>query len=225
MNDHGDENSQVGRIQQLTTDPPKRLVPRFPLNKTEEFDMNRKDIIPDPWTGQGDCREVPYLGSVTNALAEDNGSDGRAENQKDHLEQLGDSEHGGLRFNAGKLRMDLTPPEWEWALADVTTQGSKKYEERNWEKGMRWSSMIGCMKRHLNKFLAGERYDGLEFNKELGTTGCHHLAMVAWNALALMSYDLRKIGENNLPNLQLELFEDVNATTSSRNNTIFEDNN
>ena len=39
-------------------------------------------------------------------------------------------------MNAGKLRMDLTPPEWEVALADVMTQGAKKYEPRNWEKGM-----------------------------------------------------------------------------------------
>lgn len=118
---------------------------------------------------------------------------------------------GGLRFNAGKNRMELVPPEWEWALGDVTTQGSKKYDERNWERGMDWSSMIGCMKRHLTKFLAGEKYDGDEFDIEAGTTGCHHLAMVAWNALALMSYDLRGVGNNDLPEFPKELLAMVNA--------------
>lgn len=118
---------------------------------------------------------------------------------------------GGLRFNAGKNKLELIPPEWLWALGDVTTQGSKKYAERNWERGMDWSNMVGCMERHLLKFLAGERYDGTEFNKEKGTTGCHHLAMVAWNALALMSYDLRGVGQNNLPELKVALLEAVNA--------------
>lgn len=98
---------------------------------------------------------------------------------------------GGLRYNAGKNRIDLLPPEWTWALGDVTTKGSYKYEERNWERGMKWSIMVGCASRHVLKFLVGERYDR--------ETGCHHLAMAAWNILALMSYDLRGIGENNLP--------------------------
>lgn len=138
------------------------------------------------------------------------------------VEKLGQgAEGGGLRYNAGKILMEATPPEWEIALADVTTQGSKKYALRNWEEGMDWSTMIGCMKRHINKFLLGERYDGKEFNKELGTTGCHHLAMVAWNALALMSYDLRQIGENDLPGLQYDLWDRVNAFSSDMDEWVW----
>ena len=137
-------------------------------------------------------------------------------------EQMGEGKDGGgMRMNKGKLRMELTPAEWEWALADVSTKGSLKYDARNWEKGMGWGSMIGCMKRHINKFLAGERYDGDGFDIEAGTTGCHHLAMVAWNALALMTYDLREIGENDLPeDSQLELFARVNAETSDMGGNI-----
>lgn len=137
-------------------------------------------------------------------------------------ETLGEGEKGGgQRMNKGKLRMDLTPPEWEVALADVTTQGSKKYAERNWELGMSWNAMIGCIKRHMVKFQAGERYDGEKFDLEKGTTGCHHLAMVAWNALALMSYDLRDIGENNMPPIaDLDLLKRVNAETSDKGNSL-----
>ncbi len=97
---------------------------------------------------------------------------------------------GGLRNNTYKLRLDLTPPEWLWALAEVTTRGSLKYAERNWERGMKWSIMIGCATRHTLKFICGERYDR--------ETGCHHLAMASWNLLALMSYDIREIGSDDI---------------------------
>ena len=140
-------------------------------------------------------------------------------------ETLGDGiDGGGKRMNAGKLRMELIPPEWFVALADVMTQGSKKYAPRNWEQGMKWSTMIGSMKRHIAKFEAGERYDGLKFDIEAGTTGCHHLAMIAWNALALMSYDLRSIGTNDLPDDDgLALLKRVNAETSDKGNSIYDE--
>jgi hypothetical protein len=99
----------------------------------------------------------------------------------------------GIRYDEGKVRLDLIPPEWVWGLGQVLTKGAEKYEVRNWEKGMAWSRIVGSLLRHLYKFLAGNRYD-----KE---TGCHHMAMVAWNALALMSYDLRKIGYCDIPEI------------------------
>jgi len=117
--------------------------------------------------------------------------------------QLNVADGGGLRFNEEKNLLELVPPEWVWGLGDVTTQGSKKYAQRNWERGMKWSIMVGCSLRHLFKFLAGERYDP--------ETGCHHLAMVAWNVLALMSYDLRGIGENDIPESDMALLEAVNS--------------
>lgn len=97
---------------------------------------------------------------------------------------------GGLRYNRGKTKLELIPPEWVYALGLVLTRGSMKYAIRNWERGMAWSICVGCTARHLFCFVCGERYD-----KE---TGCHHLAMAAWNCLALMSYDVRGIGENDL---------------------------
>lgn len=120
---------------------------------------------------------------------------------------------GGLRFDEGKNRLELVPPEWPWALGDVTTKGSMKYPERNWERGMLWSKCIGCALRHIFKFCMGERYDGDKFDKEKGTTGCHHLAMAAWNLLALMTYDLREIGTNDIPKSNLAILAKVNAET------------
>lgn len=118
---------------------------------------------------------------------------------------------GGLRFNTGKNRLDLVPPEWFWALADVTTKGTEKgYPERNWERGMKWGTCLACALRHIFKFACGERYDGV-FDIKKGTTGCHHLAMAAWNVLALMTYDLRGIGENDIPKSDIAILARVNA--------------
>ena len=108
---------------------------------------------------------------------------------------------GGLRKNTGKNRLDLVPVEWTWALGDVMTQGSIKYAPRNWERGMTWSTMVGCALRHTLKFMCGEKYDV--------ETGCHHLGMAAWNLLALMSYDLREIGTNDLGSQDISILHRV----------------
>jgi hypothetical protein len=94
------------------------------------------------------------------------------------------------RKDAGKLRFDLIPPEWPRELARVLSFGAAKYEDHGWEKGMEWSRMVASLQRHLNAWLSGE-----DFDAELGT---HHLSQVAWNALALMTYQMRGIGTNNL---------------------------
>ena len=96
----------------------------------------------------------------------------------------------GLRFDAGKLRLDLIPPEWLEALGGVLTVGAAKYAPRNWELGMPWSKVWGPLLRHCLAWLKGERNDP--------ETGQHHLAHVAWNALALMVYEMRKLGEDDL---------------------------
>lgn len=107
----------------------------------------------------------------------------------------------GLRHDTGKVRLDLIPPEWTWALGTVLTRGAAKYEARNWEKGMDWGRVLGPMKRHIETFVAGETYDP--------ETRCHHLAMVAWNALALMSFDIRGIGTNDLGDAAMEWLKKV----------------
>lgn len=98
---------------------------------------------------------------------------------------------GGMRKNEGKVMLDLIPLEWIWGLGQVLTQGAEKYAVRNWERGMKWSYMLACGLRHVFKFAGGERYDQ--------ESGCHHLFHAAWNFLALATYDLRNIGENDLP--------------------------
>jgi hypothetical protein len=87
---------------------------------------------------------------------------------------------GGKRYNEGKLRYDLLEPYAIQELVKVFTEGSKKYEDRNWEKGMKWSAMLASLKRHIAAFERGEDFDA--------ESGLNHMAHAAWNAMGLVTY-------------------------------------
>lgn len=86
----------------------------------------------------------------------------------------------GLRYNQGKIRYDLLEPYAIEQLAKVFSKGAEKYAPNNWLKGMSWSNITASLKRHLAAYEQGEDYDN--------ETQLLHLAHVAWNALALVSY-------------------------------------
>ena len=65
----------------------------------------------------------------------------------------------GVRFDQGKLRYDLVNPWAHEQMVRVITKGANKYAERNWEKGMLWSRVIGSLKRHIAAVEKGEDYD------------------------------------------------------------------
>ncbi len=67
--------------------------------------------------------------------------------------------HKGLRYNNGKIKYELLHPDAVEGVARVLTKGAEKYVDRNWENGMSWSSVIGCLRRHLAAFERGEDYD------------------------------------------------------------------
>jgi hypothetical protein len=86
----------------------------------------------------------------------------------------------GLRYNEGKPRVDLVPPSAILELAKVLTVGAKKYEVRNWEKGMDHSKCYASAMRHLLKYWAGEDRDE--------ETGELHLSHVLTNIAFLIEY-------------------------------------
>lgn len=103
----------------------------------------------------------------------------------------------GLRYDAGKNRLDLLSIPALWEIGRVYTEGAKKYEDRNWEKGLKYSSTLGCLMRHLFKWIAGHKMD-----EELPV---HHMALVAWNAITLLHMELlpdQYAEFNDLPDYQ-----------------------
>jgi len=102
-----------------------------------------------------------------------------------------EEEEGGVKYDEGKARYDLIPGDSLHELAKLYTMGAAKYGDRNWEKGMKWGRIFRAMVGHAWSFWRGERFDPDD--------GQHHLASVAWCALALMSYDMREIGDDDRP--------------------------
>ena len=90
----------------------------------------------------------------------------------------------GTKDDKGKLRMDLLPADALFAVAYVYTIGAEKYEDRNWEKGIKYGRVFAALLRHVWKWWMGQEKDQED--------GQHHLASVVWCGLALLHYDLNK---------------------------------
>lgn len=74
----------------------------------------------------------------------------------------------GIKFDAGKPRMELLPFLALTEEAKVMTFGAQKYADHNWRKGMSWTRVMAAGLRHVFKFIMGEDVDP--------ETGLSHLA-------------------------------------------------
>lgn len=99
------------------------------------------------------------------------------------------SSNGGNKFDDGKLRIDLIPPEAIEALASVLGYGADKYDDRNWEEGMNWSRVYASSQRHLLEW-----YKGVDTDEESGFPHLHH---VLTNVAFLLTYADRGIGKDD----------------------------
>ena len=87
-------------------------------------------------------------------------------------------------------RFSLIPREFLWELAEHYGRGAFKYEDRNWEKGYKWSLSQDALERHLNQWLLGEDLDA--------ETGTHHLIASIWHLVALYTYQVRGLGTDDI---------------------------
>jgi len=108
--------------------------------------------------------------------------------------QVQQKSEGALRFDAGKPRFELMPPDALEEVAKVYEFGAKKYGENNWLKGMSWLRVVGSMLRHTYAWLAGEEHDV--------ESKLHPMAHVVFGALTIIAYSKRKLGEDNRPKVR-----------------------
>jgi hypothetical protein len=87
-------------------------------------------------------------------------------------------------------RFSLIPAEFLWALAEHYGLGARKYDDRNWERGYKWSLSQDAHDRHLNTWLRGEDCDP--------ETGTNHLIAAAWHLVALFIFQLRGLGTDDI---------------------------
>jgi hypothetical protein len=83
-------------------------------------------------------------------------------------EAKGKLEDEGLKYDYGKPRIELVPPEFIIDVAEVLTRGADKYTDDNWQLGMSWERVYGSLQRHLLAWIGGEDRDS--------ETGLNHLA-------------------------------------------------
>lgn len=95
----------------------------------------------------------------------------------------------GVKYDGGKVPYHLLPSDALEEVLKVLDYGAKKYAPRNWELGMSWSRMFSAAMRHSWAWMRGEETD-----KE---TGISHLAHAATCILMLLTYTLRKKGEDD----------------------------
>lgn len=95
----------------------------------------------------------------------------------------------GVKFDEGKPRFDLLPPDALNEVARVYTFGAAKYADRNWEKGMDWGRVYAAQQRHMSAFWGGEMHDP--------ETGMLHTAHATFGTLVLTAYQLRRAGTDS----------------------------
>lgn len=105
----------------------------------------------------------------------------------------------GSKFDAGKCRMELLPPEFLIGTANVLTFGAAKYGDRNWEKGMSWSRPFGAMMRHMWAWWGGKTATKESFLMgELDIeTGMSHLWHASCCLAFLVAYEARATGTDD----------------------------
>lgn len=100
------------------------------------------------------------------------------------------SENEAKKFDEGKARYDLIPPEALEQLVDILTFGAKTYGDRNWEQGLPYGRIFAATMRHLWKWWRGEDCDP--------ESKLPHLAHAACNIFFLMTYEVRVMDIDDL---------------------------
>src|SRR5690606_17909863 len=105
----------------------------------------------------------------------------------------------GRKDDNDKVRMELLPPEPLFAIAKVLTFGAQKYDDRNWEKGLRWGPLFGAVMRHLWAWRGGKgpTTRSFLFGDLDDETSYSHLWHAGCCLFFLISYEERGSGEDD----------------------------
>lgn len=93
-------------------------------------------------------------------------------NNIDPIEIAEDIIKEAKKFDTDKTRYELLPPEALEEIAKVLTYGAKKYDDRNWEKGIKYGRLFGACMRHLWAWWAGQDKDPESSISHLAHAAC-----------------------------------------------------
>lgn len=100
-----------------------------------------------------------------------------------HNEEVGAEENnGGHKADGDKVRLELLPWQSVVEVGKVYTFGAKKYADRNWEKGIKFSRLFAAIQRHLTSWWCREDNDP--------ESGLSHLTHACFGVLCLLFFVL-----------------------------------
>ena len=102
----------------------------------------------------------------------------------------------GIKYDENKLPWHLVPWDSVEEMVKVLQYGARKYEPRNWERGMDWHRPWAATIRHLVAWWQGEDIDP--------ESGMLHLACAMCNIAFLIAYTLRGVGTDTRPGRGME---------------------
>lgn len=114
---------------------------------------------------------------------------------------MGDSE--GKKFDSDKLRLDLLSIPAMEGVAKILGMGAKKYGERNWQKGLKYSRVFAALLRHLFAWWNGEELDN--------ESQLNHIHHVACNIMFLQHFVETKTGIDDRAKKE-EIKNEINKT-------------
>jgi hypothetical protein len=82
------------------------------------------------------------------------------------------NDNEGTKHDEEKPRTDLLPIDPMMDIAEILTFGAKKYSDRNWEKGIKWSRVYGALLRHMFAWWKGQDLDPETGKSHLAHAGC-----------------------------------------------------
>jgi hypothetical protein len=98
----------------------------------------------------------------------------------------------GKKNDGGKPRWDLLPWDAVEQIVLVLTFGATKYEDRNWEAGIRYGRVFAAIVRHMWTWFMAKVTGNSDKDPE---TGFSHLAHAGCGILFLLSYELRGVSK------------------------------
>lgn len=84
----------------------------------------------------------------------------------------------GVKYDDDKRRYDLVPSEALGKIVDVLTYGANKYDDRNWEKGIKWGRVFAATMRHMWAWWRREEKDDESSIIHLAHAGCNILFLI-----------------------------------------------
>ena len=101
----------------------------------------------------------------------------------------GENKEGALKFDTGKVPLDLIPRSALMGLGEVLQMGAEKYGRHNYRKGMEWSRLVAAALRHLSSWNEGESLDP--------ESGKSHLKHAMCCLAFLVEYEEKGIGTDD----------------------------